>query len=476
VPSRPLPASLLSTLMSTMPSDSSSLEELAPSSAAPSAMPSRSSRSQGRAVTWILATLLIAFALVQLPEVGPWLGLKAFALETVGVVLVVLVVSRGEWTRSRVRAALLAGPNPFILGFLLWVGLSAALSPLPAVSRYEAMRHLGGGLVYFGVAYGVSRQDLGRLMGILALVGTLAALLALRDFGELYTPAQLAGAFRNVQLLAAFLCLLFPVALMASLTAEVPWHRNACQIAVVIIGAAMLIARNRSVWFAAGVALVVIIGLYLLTRREGVRLQKHQIIIPVVMVALSVSLFLLLSRSGDLLAARASTLPAIERDDSFRWRLGMWDKALRMVRDRPLTGWGVGLYPVQQALYYHPDAPTVQQATILRLGSTMAQNAHNTHLQLAAELGIPGFLLYLGVFVAFFRRGFRALLGVRSEVRRGVLIASLAAIAAQLVAGIGSPAWEFPECSLLLWLVMGMGMAAAGIGDSVRHSSSSSAG
>ena len=104
-------------------------------------------------------------------------------------------------------------------------------------------------LVYFAVAYGVSsRRHLGQMVGLLSLAGTIAALVAFRGFAEMLADSGLAGAFRNAQLLAAFLCLMFPLVLMASQTDEVDWRRIATQVALVAVAAGILVARNRSVW------------------------------------------------------------------------------------------------------------------------------------------------------------------------------------------------------------------------------------
>jgi O-antigen ligase len=215
----------------------------------------------------------------------------------------------------------------------------------------------------------------------------------------------------------------------------------------------------------------VLLLLHLLGRPAGgerPRLQKHQVVIPLLMVVLSVGLVLTLSQRGTGLLRRAQTLTVLGNDVSFRWRQGMWDKSVRMIRDRPMLGWGVGAYPMQQALYFHPDVPTRAQIQIAVLGRGLLENAHNTYLQLAAELGLPGLALYLGVFGAFFGTGLRALPRLRKGFRRSVLIAALAAAAAHLVSAIGSPAWEFAECSLFLWAVLAIGMVAAGVGNRGR--------
>src|SRR5688572_22514892 len=83
-----------------------------------------------RLVFWITAALLLALPTVVIPPEGVWLGVKAFALEVSGIILAVLVVSRGDWTASRVRSALLAPVNLAVLGFLAWVGISAAIASI----------------------------------------------------------------------------------------------------------------------------------------------------------------------------------------------------------------------------------------------------------------------------------------------------------------------------------------------------------
>ena len=188
------------------------------------------------------------------------------------------------------------------------------------------------------------------------------------------------------------------------------------------------------------------------------------------MVALSLGLFIAMSQTGGMLSTRAQTLIAIARDDSFRWRLGMWDKARRMVAKRPVFGWGIGTFAMQQALFFHPDCPTRMQVEI-EYRPTLRENAHNTYLQLAAETGWPGLALYLGIFAAFFATALRALGRVRRGFRQAILAGCIAAVAGQMVSSIGSPAWEFPECSLFLWLILGMGMALSGVGERGLESS-----
>jgi O-antigen ligase len=455
-----------------------------PSNLAPEELPrepekrSGQSRSSGpnlKAVLWILGALLIAVPTVNLPNSGPWLIVKAFAMEAVGIALAVFVVSRGDWTRERVRTAVAAAPNVAILAFILWVALSALRSDLPRFSQVEAMRHLGGVLVYFSVVYGLSvRRHLGNVLTVLLIAGTLASVLAFLNYAE--TDARrIVGAFRDEQLFSAFLGVLLPVLLMASRIDEETWRRFAAQAVAVIVVAAILVTRNRSVWAASIVALVVMGLLYLKYGRAATRVtvQKHQIVIPALAVLLSLGLFFQISRVGGGLDQRVQTVKALNRDDSFQWRLGMWNKALQMAIDRPVFGYGVGTFPLQQALYFHKNAPSRSQRSIYQKGASLSENAHNTYFQIAAELGFVGLVLYLSIFGAFFYTALRAMRRQRKGFRHSILIACTAAVVAQMVSAVGSPAWEFAECSLFLWLMLGLGMAAAGVGERGRDPSSS---
>jgi len=425
---------------------------------------------QARTALWILGALLLAIATINLPSGQGWLAVKAFAVEVAGILLAVLVVSRGEWTWARARAALTAAPNLMILLFLAWVGVSVVLSDLPMYSRYEGMRHLGGALIYFGVVYGLSvRRHLERFVNVLLLAGSLAAVLAFINYSDT-DASRIAGAFREEQLLAAFLSLQLPLVLMASHAEQDSRRRIPAQVAVVILLAGLLVTQNRSAWIGALLAAVTVVGLHLAfgrPAREPV-VRKHTMLVPALMVVLAVGLFFFVSRQGGILAGRAGTLAGINRDESFQWRRGMWDKALRMVRDRPLLGWGVGTFGIQQVRYYHPAIPLRQQIDIVNGGPSLSENAHNTYLQLTADLGIPGLILYLGVFVTFFGTALRALRGTRPGFRQAMLIGAVGAIVAQMASAVGNPSWEYAECSVFLWLTLGLGMALSGVGDRGR--------
>lgn len=421
----------------------------------------REARGAQNVLVWVVGALLIAVPAIRLPDEGVWLGAKTLVLEAVGVLLAVLAFSSRRWTGRRTLEAVVAGPNPVILGFLIWVTLSALRSELPSFSRPELMRHLGGVLLYFAVVYGATgRDNLRKLVGLLQIAATAGALMA---FGaavadDAHVPI---GAFRNEQLFAGFLCLLFPLLVMALVAEENAGLRLAAQAPVILAGAGLLLTANRSAWIGTAVALLVTGALVLRYRLNlrRMRFQRHQWVSAGLLVGASVALFLVVSQAGGGIAQRSSTLKALNKDHNLQERLGSWRAATHMIRERPWFGWGVGTYPVQQALF---NPYSREQADIATRGG-LSENAHNNYLQTAAELGLPGLLLYVGVPVFFLATAVRALNTMRYGFRQAALIGLIAGVVGQMVSAVANPAWEYPECSLFYWFVLGLGMVAAGL-------------
>ena len=126
-------------------------------------------------------------------------------------------------------------------------------------------------------------------------------------------------------------------------------------------------------------------------------------------------------------------------DDTARDRLAMLDVGLRLVRAHPVTGVGPGevkrLYP----------AWATEEA--LRRSTS---HLHDTPLQIVVERGIPGLAAWIAIWVAFFARAGRTLSRIPAgdEESRGLVLGSMAAIAAFLVAGLFE--YNFGDTEVLL--------------------------
>jgi len=126
-------------------------------------------------------------------------------------------------------------------------------------------------------------------------------------------------------------------------------------------------------------------------------------------------------------------------DDTTRDRLAMLDAGLGLAIAHPLTGIGPG----QVKNVY----PTVASPEALRRSTS---HLHNTPLQIVVERGLPGLAGWLAIWVGFFGAAWRVFRRIPpgDEEARALVLGSMAAIAAFLVAGLFE--YNFGDTEVLL--------------------------
>jgi O-antigen ligase len=124
-------------------------------------------------------------------------------------------------------------------------------------------------------------------------------------------------------------------------------------------------------------------------------------------------------------------------------RTRLWATALRIWRDHPLTGAGLGTY---EGLFPRYKVPGTYWAT---------GNAHCDPLNILAGSGLVG----LAAFVFLWYRFFRTAVGAYRrrpalDPRRPLLLAGMLAAAGILVGGLGQCFLLDEEVAVLLWFVV----------------------
>lgn len=146
------------------------------------------------------------------------------------------------------------------------------------------------------------------------------------------------------------------------------------------------------------------------------------------------------------------------RDErTIQQRFDMWESAVEMLTDYPLTGVGMSRYryqPVRDAYPvpgfdypYIPDQPDFVRRII--------PHTHNEFVQIATDLGFPGFLIYVGwTATALFMISTVWRLG-NQEVRLAV-VAVGAGLFAHTIYGMADaiPLWD--RFSFISWMMLGM--------------------
>jgi O-antigen ligase len=133
------------------------------------------------------------------------------------------------------------------------------------------------------------------------------------------------------------------------------------------------------------------------------------------------------------------------RDGTTRERLAMLDAGLRLARAYPLTGIGPGQVKYAYPVWAPPEA--ARRST---------SHLHNTPLQVLVERGVPGLVLWVTIWVAFFTRAFRIAAALPAGPDRALVIGCMVGIAAFLVGGLFE--YNFGDTEVLLVAVIFMAL------------------
>lgn len=130
-------------------------------------------------------------------------------------------------------------------------------------------------------------------------------------------------------------------------------------------------------------------------------------------------------------------------------RISLWKDEVRMVRDHPLVGTGLGTFGIGFRRY---------QTTFADLH---VDHAHNDYLEIAAESGVPGAaLLFLPIFYLFCRM-ILSFLDDPSRYRRCVTLGCIGSSWALLIHSLTDFNLQIPANALIFSVVLGVGYKAA---------------
>lgn len=215
---------------------------------------------------------------------------------------------------------------------------------------------------------------------LLVAIGSVAfgSLYVLREwqvYHDIYPGMRPGGVVGdpNYFALSAVLCL--PIAFYMTLGHRPLWERAYCLGCLLLTLVAVTLGASRGGFIGLVVAFVYVLAR---TRRRVRNL--------VAVCAFLVPTSLLLPSSpvqrflhpdyGDQLAVKAREVA--------------WEAGLRMIEAHPLVGVGLGNYKPLMSRYADP-------------GANVETVAHNTYVEIAAEMGLPSLLLFLGILFSSFR-------------------------------------------------------------------------
>ncbi|HTP42270.1 MAG TPA: O-antigen ligase family protein [Nitrospiria bacterium] len=305
----------------------------------------------------------------------------------------------------------------------------------------------------------------------------------------------------NANYLAAVLAFLLPV----TIASAAAWRRQAAGSAhegaspdkmrqdrrapvlllwtsVVVSIAALLLTRSKGGLAAAGVGMVVLWVIWGVSHRWSTTKMVLTGAVGVGLAGLSLALMFWLAPT--LGADWEKLVNRAWNDPSVKGRVLMWETTMEMAAAHPIVGIGTGTFGAQYQPYRAvvfdrlPDPASVYPAK--EHSYDEAGNAHNDWLQLAAENGIVGLILFSAVVIYYFVGGIKLIMSENGSnvvstisfsnhlpfpaavASPSLLCGLLAGMAAMLTHALVDFPLHQPAATLLFWLGLATVVAAGG--------------
>lgn len=356
------------------------------------------------------------------------------------VIRLVLLAVLGVWLVRGVRESALSIPHASlwwpVAAFSGLACLSLSWSTHPNISLQWCLSILLYG-VFFGVVLRAADSEK-RVRGLLWLIMAMGVfeggmgILQYVWLGE----ARAKGTFFNPNFFATYESVTAVLALSLLLNG-VEWRRTEnllLALITTIACTAIVLAQSRGAT-AAFLLAVTFVGV--------ARFGKPTLIVLVIVVV-----------SGLIVPNPLNErIKAVSIYDPYAYsRVEIWKGALDRVIDHPM-GLGLGAYKYASFQYRFPI-----EGAVIRYGKR-AETAHNEYLQVAAELGVAGLVLFLVGIGVWISEAKKLLKGTLSRQSRGIVVGLCAGVLAILTHAAVDSVFHEPALVLLLILLGGVVLA-----------------
>ncbi len=152
--------------------------------------------------------------------------------------------------------------------------------------------------------------------------------------------------------------------------------------------------------------------------------------------------------SGNI-AENIQSMTNISTDASNLERINRWNSAIRMFKERPLTGWGPGTYQ----FFYAPFQES-KNKTIISTNTGDKGNAHSEYIGTLSEQGIPGALLVVSIVIVFMYCGLMTYRRAKNKESKILVLAATLALFGYYIHGTLNNFLDTDKLAIPVWSCM----------------------
>lgn len=347
------------------------------------------------------------------------------------------------------------------IGYGLWsmVCMFFAINLTPGY--YEVGRHFLNIVLLFLIMDIVKREEsqvlkLCKALMIVSLIQSLVGILQNYELAFTGIPGGSGpyGLMGNRNLFGSAQVLLLPFVIFVLYKASKAWKYGSI-IAIMAIIVSVVISQTRSAWVSTIVVVIITLILIIVFSRVNRKIWIMGTLTGLIGIVGIVAVIWLHSNSDpqsvfsryfkekvyDLFEdATVNTISS--------GRISLWSKSIELMKDHSFVGVGPANWQLAIPAYG-------SEGTARAEGLMVPSRPHNVYIQVACETGIPGFILYSGMWVLITIIGFKIILKSKSEDVRVLIILMLAGFTAFATDSLFSFPTERIEHSLYIILMGG---------------------
>jgi O-antigen ligase len=404
----------------------------------------RSSRSLLDSVVLYGVFGLLLFGPLAFGAVEPW-SILVVQLGA-GLLFVLWAIDQLAAGELKIVGTRLSFPMVLFAGLIVWQ-LSSGRTAYHAQTFSTALLYCTYGLLCFLAVQSLRRSSqVEALAWVFSVYGFAIAVFALlqgiASNGKLYWLKSLPsggwtyGPYVNHNHYAGLMEMLMPIPMVISFVSTVRGSRRVlAALAAALMASTIFLSGSRG-GMASFAAQMAVLAAFVLKRRKN---WKSSLALP---CFLGVSLVLLAWLGGGELAERVVSVHDVARVElTGGTRLTIDRDALKMFAQKPLLGWGLGVFPE-----VYPQFSSL--STNLKVGM-----AHNDYLQLLVEMGALGFAAVLWFLLALFRSALKKLTHFPPGTNGAVTLAALLGVTGILVHSLVDFNLQIPANAALFYVL-----------------------
>ena len=238
--------------------------------------------------------------------------------------------------------------------------------------------------------------------------------------------SRMSGPLKNPNLLAGYLSMV--IAFWSGYRLYRPTNRDGIigSVGLVVLVVCLLLTYSRGAWLSL---FIVLFAIGILARRGRYLLLGLVSLVAIVVL------------SEPSVAERVNSIFHPHLESSSALRIAIWDSTSYIIRDHWFSGIGWGAFPAVYPAYDY----------FLGTNQTIIYHAHNLFLQLLAEVGVVGFLIWMTIALSVLWR-----LWKKINQHNAMALGLCAALGVVLFCGLTDDLLYNPQIMTFFWFLIGL--------------------